>query len=262
MFGNTPLKASPPLKILVSMHDATPFHLPRLRKAEAFFLELGLKKITYLFIPEYHGSHLASESPEFISWCQGSRPFNVQWHLHGYHHLEALADHGKETDRVPSMDSWKRTFMTAGEGEFLGLDPQAIADKLKSGRRVFRACLERDPLGFVAPAWLFNSHLPAELRKQGMQFTENHRNLFNVASGGMLTSPVITWATRTLLRKYGSLLVCPVLAKVWRSAPILRVAMHPFDFDHPATIASIRSVLGGMLHAREQVFCDELEYRI
>lgn len=254
------MPVTPPLKILISMHDATPFHLSRLRKAEAFFLELGLEKVTYLFIPEYHGSHLASSSPEFIDWCNSPRPFQVQWHLHGYQHLETTVHSENLQKGTFAKQVLQRTFMTAGEGEFLALDTPAIAKKLEHGRQVFRSCLQVDPLGFVAPAWLFNSNLPAALLQQGIRYTENHHTLFDLVSGGTLPSPVITWATRSLLRKYGSLLVCPIQAKLWRSTPVLRVAMHPFDFDHSATVASIRSVLTGLLQSRDQIFCDALKY--
>ena len=41
---------------------------------------------------------------------------------------------------------------------------------------------------------------------------------------------------------------------------MLRVAMHPFDFDHPATVASIRSVLSAALRDREQAFAEDLDF--
>ena len=71
---------------------------------------------------------------------------------------------------------------------------------------------------------------------------------------------MITWATRTPLRKYGSLVVCPLLARLFASAPRLRVATHPFDFDHPATVRSIRGVLARLLAAREQAFPGDIDF--
>jgi len=246
------------------LHDATPFHLDRIRKAEELFRELGLDKVTYLLVPEYHGGYLSSASPEFLAWCRAPRPFQVQWHLHGYHHLEQVAqlENGGTSERrdASTGDKFKRKYLTAGEGEFLALGPAAMRAKLEAGRDVFRACLGTDPEGFVAPAWLFNSGLRPALKEQGIRFTEDHRRLYRTDEGGSLPSPVITWATRTWLRKYGSLAVCPALARIWSSVPVLRVAMHPFDFDHGLTAASIRGVLRRLLKIREQVFCDELAY--
>lgn len=244
------------LKVVVSLHDATPFHLERMRRAEEVFRGLGVAKIAYLFVPEYHGGYPAAADPAFRAWCREERPFRVDWHLHGYHHLEAA---------VPAAgggagDFLKRKLLTAGEGEFLALDADAQRRKLEAGRAAFRACLDRDPIGFVAPAWLFNAALPDVLREQGFRFTEDQRRMYRVDTGARLDSPVITWATRTLLRKYGSLIVCPALLRLWSRAPVLRVAMHPFDFDHPETVAGIRSVLGRALRDREQAFAEELDF--
>ncbi len=249
----------PVRKLIVSLHDATPFHLDRIRKAEALFLELGLAKITYLYVPEYHGGYPGAGDAGFSAFCRKPRPFAVDWHLHGFHHLETPTDMAGGGSGS-AFDGWKRKFMTAGEGEFLALDAVAQRRKLSAGRDSFRACLGTDPIGFVAPAWLFNAELPPVLKEMGFRFTEDHRRLYRLDTGASLASPVITWATRTRARKYGSLIICPALARLWSHAPVLRVAMHPFDFDHPVTVANIKSVLRRVMAGREQTFCSELDF--
>lgn len=244
------------MKLVISLHDATPFHLERMRRAEAVFRGLGVAKIAYLLVPEYHGGYPCADSPEFIAWCREPRPFRVDWHLHGYHHLES-PDAGNAAAR--GGDAFKRKFLTAGEGEFLALDADAQRRKLEKGREVFRKCLGADPEGFVAPAWLFNDSLIPALREMGFRHTEDHRRMYQLQSGRSIASPVITWATRTVLRKYGSLVVCPALARLWSREPVLRVAMHPFDFDHPSTVANIRSVLRRVMRDREQVSAADLD---
>lgn len=242
-------------KLVVSLHDATPFHLNRMRKAESVFRDLGLAKLTYLYVPEYHGGYPSAADPGFVAFCRADRPFAVDWHLHGYRHLE---------DAAPAAggagDFLKRRLLTAGEGEFLALDAEAQKRKLKAGRESFRACLGREPVGFVAPAWLFNADLAPALKGLGFRFTEDQRRMYRVDTGARLESPVITWATRTFLRKYGSLVVCPLLARLWSDAQVLRVAMHPFDFDHPETVRSIRAVLRRVMRGREQAFAADLDF--
>lgn len=247
---------SKPFKLVISLHDVTPFHMDRLARAEAVFGELGLAKVAYLFVPEYHGGYPAAADTAFRGWCFKPRPFRIDWHLHGYHHLEAPT----RTAAVGAGDFLKRKLLTAGEGEFLALDAAAQRAKVAAGREAFRACLGKDPIGFVAPAWLFNAELPLVLREQGFRFTEDQRRMYRVDTGARLSSPVITWATRTWMRKYGSLIVCPVLLRLWSRAPVLRVAMHPFDFDHPETVASIRAVLSSALRHREQAFAEDLDF--
>ncbi|MDB5103403.1 MAG: hypothetical protein JWP91_1092 [Fibrobacteres bacterium] len=248
---------NPARKLVISLHDATPFHLARIRKAETVFRNLGVAKITYLLVPEYHGGYPSAESGEFISWCREARPFAVDWHLHGYHHLEAA---GTAAAGGGAGDAFKRKFLTAGEGEFLALDADAQRRKLIEGREVFRRCLRADPAGFVAPAWLFNDSLRPILKELGFLYTEDHRHIYQVSDGTRIESPVVTWATRTVLRKYGSLIVCPALARLWAHEPVLRVAMHPFDFDHASTVANIRSVLRRVMSAREQAFSSDLVF--
>jgi predicted deacetylase len=255
------------LRLLISLHDATPFHLDRLRKAEALFRELGLAKVAYLFVPEYHGGYPSAGDPGFTAWCRESRPFAVEWFLHGYRHLEAgPAD---AAGRAPGAAApggsalsaaWKRRLLTAGEGEFLALDEPTQRARLASGLDSFRRCLGSDPAGFIAPAWLFNDKLIPLLKEFGLPYTEDHRRIYRTATGAAVASPVITWATRTLIRKYGSLAVCPLLARLWSAQPFLRVAMHPFDFDHPRTVGNIRKVLLRLLDGREQAFPGELDF--
>jgi hypothetical protein len=94
----------------------------------------------------------------------------------------------------------------------------------------------------------------------GIRHTEDQRRMYRCDTGARLDSPVITWATRTVLRKYGSLIVCPSLLRLWSNVPVLRVAMHPFDFDHPETVRSIRSVLARAMRGREQAFAEDLDF--
>ena len=62
---------------------------------------------------------------------------------------------------------------------------------------------------------------------------------------------MITWATRTAIRKHGSVAFAPLLSRLWSRQPLLRMAIHPFDFDHPNVVASIRALLTSLLSVRE-----------
>lgn len=265
-----------PQRLLISLHDVTPFHLDRIRRAEELYRDLGLRKVAYLFVPEYHGSHRSAGDMAFAAFCREARPFEVQWQLHGYRHLEApdpALDGPSDPGEAGSSegagttgtaggagDALKRRLLTAGEGEFLALPASAQRARLDQGLADFRACLGFDPAHFVAPAWLFNPSLRPLLNARGIRFTEDQRRLYRTDGDRSLPSPVITWATRTVLRKYGSLVVCPLLARLFGSAPFLRVAMHPFDFDHPVTVRNIRAVLERLIPGREQAYPSELDF--
>ena len=236
----------PALKLLLSLHDVTPAHLQRLRRAESLFGDLGVTHATYLVIPRYHGAS-AIDEPEFRTWCRQARPFGVHWCLHGYYHEERITDgHGRL-----SLRNWlARRLLTAGEGEFLDLREREAAARIDLGRHLFRACLGSSPRGFVAPAWLFNKALMATLRTQGFAWTEDHGRIYHVPSGMAIDAPVITWATRTFVRRHGSAVLAPVQLRCWRRRPVIRIAVHPLDFDDERIVDGIGRVIAAALRDR------------
>ena len=100
-------------------------------------------------------------------------------------------------------------------------------------------------------------HLVVRRRYWGFAWNEDDRQIHQFPTGRTLAAPVITWATRTLARKYVSIYGCPLLLRRYRDAPLLRIAVHPFDFDHPETIATIEHVVTRAVAAREQMAYDD-----
>jgi len=235
-------------EVLLSLHDVAPFHLERLRRAERVLETLGVRRIAYLLVPDFHRRGASDARPDFLAWCRGPRRFEVEWCLHGYSHRDdpaAPVDPGL----LPRV---RRRFLTGGEGEFSRLGAAEARDRVERGRRVFRACLGADPEGFVPPAWLYGRTLPEVLRETGFRWYEDRSAVYGLRGGAVLRSPVVTWATRTRLLRWSSLAGCPLLLRWWRGVPVLRLAVHPFDFDHPATVRAIVRVWRAVLAERRQ----------
>lgn len=233
---------------LLSLHDVSPFHLERLNKAESLFQALGVTQVAYLLIPNYHGHSLAS-TPEFREWCARERPFKVEWILHGFYHQEQR----KDISASSTADSLKRKYATAGEGEFLPLEYDRALERINQGIAVFEKTLGIRPSGFIPPAWLYHPDLSQALRTSGMHFWENRNAVQSLTSGTSVSAPVITWATRTPFRKTTSILGTPVLELAYRARPLIRLAVHPFDFDHPETVRSIKTVWQRAIKRRDQL---------
>jgi predicted deacetylase len=266
------------LKLLVSLHDVTPVHAARLARAEALLQSLAIEEVAYLFVPRFHGVP-SEEDAAFLSWCRAPRAFRVHWMLHGYLHLEfqsppapraapappaQLAAPAPQAPPAPHASRaqdpsaapgawWKRRLLTAGEGEFLTLSGDALHERLEQGRDVFRRCLDANPDSFVPPAWLAHPDLQPALRELGFDFTEDHHRIYQLQHARSQRAPVITWATRTLTRRVGSRVVCPLMSAIWYTQPVLRVALHPHDFDYPATSNNIARVLRRLLRERDAV---------
>ena len=242
------------MQVLVSLHDVTPAHLPRLEHAERVLADAGVSRVAYLLVPDYHGRHPISRDTNFAAWCARRRPFEIDWVLHGHQHLEVPLFVPAHPDPL----AWiKRALLTGGEGEFLGLAAADLRARLTWGVAAAET-IGITTQSFVAPAWLFNDALVPALAVAGFRYTENHWQVIDVGSGRSRQCPVITWATRTRARRLGSLVVCPLLLRLWRRVPSIRIALHPHDFDHPKTVASITHVLTAALAARHCAGHDDL----
>jgi predicted deacetylase len=248
-------------RLLVSLHDVSPAHLQRLQKAEKLLCASGVTAAQYLFVPQFHGLYRASEHPGFLDWLRRERTFAVSWCLHGFCHLDGPT--GEKAAVVLTLaDCLKRRFLTGGEGEFLALGAVEQRRRLMAGLEEFALCFHgARPAGFVAPAWLFKPEvlLPL-LRELGFLYTEDHHRIYDVNRGVSIPAPVITWATRTFMRKYGSLVLSPLRARWFRHAPVVRLALHPHDFDHPATVRNIEGVLRSLMRDREIALPERLEW--
>lgn len=247
-------------RVLVSLHDIAPFHLSRLRRAEQLLVRWGVPKISYLFVPDYHQQNQGLEKSllsSFKQWALEEKGFSLQWLLHGYYHLETAAKPGESNPKLSPKNRLKRTLLTAGEGEFLDLSPPGIRERIHKGKGFFVDFFRCAPETFVAPAWLFNPGLIPVLREQRFLMTEDHSFIYLLDSDRKIPAPVITWATRTPLRKYISRIGCPLLSRFWSGKDLVRIALHPFDFDHPATIKSIENVIKDALNKREPILYRE-----
>ncbi len=246
-------------QLLVTLHDVAPVHLERLEKAEEFFREVGLTKVTYLLVPNYHNRGQANENTEFRKWMEGPRSFALRWFLHGYYHQEI---EGERIHPLRHPKDWLlRRVLCKSEGEFLSLSDADLAERLNRAQRVFADCLGFAPEGFVAPAWLFRKNLPAELARRGFVVTEDHTRIYDLKASQSRISPVITWAVSDAWMKYASLLSAPLMAGAGSSFSQLRMALHPHDFDHPQVVAQIKRLLKGLLRRRRAVFYDEIPPR-
>lgn len=235
--------------LIVSLHDVTPAHADRLERAERLLCAMGVSAVTYLFVPNFHGRWPAHERADFIGWCRTPRSFAVQWFLHGYFHRE---DGGRGSNG--SLIGWcGRQFLTAGEAEFLALRGRSLENRVRNGIEVFSQCLGQRPFGFVAPAWLYNDELLPALARAKVAFTESHFHIFDVIGSRALVSPVITWASRTTFHRVLSNTSSAIVYWAWQREPLLRIALHPTDFDHPGVVDCIQRTIDSARAARRVI---------
>jgi uncharacterized protein len=202
---------------------------------------VGLR-LAMLVVPNHWGDAPIMPGSAFATRLRGWADAGVEMFLHGYHHRD-------EARHEASADRLRARFMTAGEGEFLGLSRDEAAERISAGRVLIEDVIGRRIDGFVAPAWLYGDGARQALRDAAIPLAEDHFRVWSPASGRQLaTGPVITWASRTRMRLASSLAAAALL----RHAPreVLRVGVHPPDVRHPALVQSIDKTLKTVVRKR------------
>lgn len=236
-------------QLLITIHDVTPAlqerveHLWRLCRARGVVPGL-------LVVPDWHGGSPIEGDPTFGAWLRARAGEGAEIFLHGERH-----------DEVGSPRTWRderRAFgRTNKEGEFLTLDFDAALAKITRGIARLRA-MGLEPIGFVPPAWLAKTDTHVACRKAGLAVSEDDGTVFVHRTNTALASPVVRWSARGAFRSYGSVVQERLRWQLQRSAPVMRLALHPADLDHPAVERSIDRALGDWLGVRVQTFYGDL----
>jgi predicted deacetylase len=163
--------------------------------------------------------------------------------LHGYFHVDSGA-------RISGpLDYLRRRILTDAEGEFAALDESRAAELLARGRSWFET--KGWPLaGFVAPAWLLSEGSWRALEKARFAYTTTQVGFHLFDPRRALRVPCMRYSARSAARSAASLVHAEVRALAARSAPMLRVGLHPVDADHPRVGAHAVRVLRQALRTR------------
>lgn len=144
--------------------------------------------------------------------------------------------------------------MTAGEGEFLGLDGEEAARRMGDGRALLEDIVGRPIAGFIAPAWLYGPGALEALTAQRFAIAEDHLKVWHPPSGRILSrGPVITWASRSRGRIASSIMFAALARKALAGLPVLRLAVHPGDSAVPALMKSIDATLSALASDRQVI---------
>ncbi|MGE5564261.1 MAG: DUF2334 domain-containing protein [Bacillota bacterium] len=235
------MSTAPERLLLASIHDVSPRFESEIDRLFDLLAPRVAGRVAMLVVPNHWGdAPIVPDSPfaaRLRSWAEAG----IEMFLHGYYHRDQ-SRHGGSADRL------RARFMTAGEGEFLGLSREAASSRIAEGRALLEDVLGRPVDGFVAPAWLYGEGARAALEDCRIRLAEDHLRVWSPTSGRQLAwGPVITWASRTRARLASSLLAAAAL----RSAPmpVLRIGVHPPDVRHQSLVRSIAKTFA---HAAER----------
>lgn len=223
----------------------TPALLPRV---EALWRLCSVRRVLpgLLVIPDWHAQAPVERDPAFGAWARARAADGAEIFLHGERH-----------DEVGSRRVWRdelRAFAkTNREGEFLTLDYAAARDRIDRGLERLRT-IGLEPMGFVPPAWLARPETHLAAKDAGLAVSEDDGAIYLHRSGARVASPVVRWSARTASRAMVSVAGARLRWALQRGAPVMRVALHPGDLDHPATARSLERELDAWLAIRAPGF--------
>jgi predicted deacetylase len=232
---------APTSALLVTIHDVTPALQQRVKALWALCAERGVIPGLYV-VPDWHGGSPIEGDAAFAEWLRDRAADGAEILLHGERH-----------DEVGLPRRWRDEMRAFGrtnkEGEFLTLDYDAARSRIDRGVARLHA-LGLAPIGFVPPAWLAKRATHDAVRDAGLAVSETDSAIFVHATRVTIASPVLRWSARGAFRSYGSVLQERIRWRTQRHTPVMRIALHPADLDHPAVERNIHQALDAWIAVR------------
>lgn len=235
-----------PRALVVSLHDVSPWTREACARAIDELAALGVTRTSLLVIPDHHRRGSLRSDPTLCRWLHERAQAGHEMVVHGFHHQRARrASEGiaaRLTTRV----------YTAGEGEFYDLDREGARALYRQGCDEFRAA-GLSPSGFIAPAWLLSAEAEAALREESCDYTTRLGSVIDLQNRAVHSSQSLVWSVRSAWRRAISRAWNALLFRRLERAPLLRIAIHPVDLEHPAIWAQVRALLTAALRDREPI---------
>jgi uncharacterized protein len=230
--------------LIVSLHDVSPLTRPRCVTVLDDLEDAGLRALSLLVIPDHHGRAPVRGDEAFRAWLEtAARGREVV--LHGFRHRREAPAGGDG----PLVRMVTRHY-TAGEGEFFDPDAATARALLAEGLESLGWC-GFAPRGFIAPAWLLGTEALQAVRGAGFSYTTRLDRIEPLGGGRPVThARSLVWSTRAGWRRASSLAWNALLFAALRNAPVLRVGIHPPDWDFPAVRDQILGIVRRALARR------------
>ncbi len=236
--------------LVCSFHDLAPNH----RAACERFLQLlhdnGIPRAVLLVVPRWHDRDGLDPGSTWAAWLRARQAEGHEICLHGWTHR---AD---RIGRDPTSWIFGRVY-TAGENEFHRLPLDEAEKRVRRGLAMLRVA-GLNPRGFIAPAWLMPRKLLPLLKDLGLEYTVTLTHLHFLQKDTSRVAPVLALSARAPWRRGLSVLHAAAASCWMRPFPILRVAAHPADFEHAATIATLGRAIRAAVRNRTVVTFEAL----
>jgi predicted deacetylase len=215
-------------KLAVALHDVEPAAYGRCVDIREWLYDFGVDRVTLLVIPAPRLHPFPARSPEVAYWLLDRQDAG-----------DAIAQHGlqhRQTRRGPLLNRPVRRWQGGAAAEYAGISAAAAAESVEAGRRVLTDA-GLHVRGFVAPAYAYTSQLRSVLAERYDWWA----TLLALHGRPGKFAPALCLGTSGVIKR--SLSPAVVRAGAALSPRLLRLDLHPADFDHPRHVASVERVL-------------------
>ncbi len=230
--------------LAVAVHDVEPRSFTRVRAMREWLHGRGVARVTLLVIPAADLHPIGTRAPELSGWLRMQVACG-----------DCVAQHGL-AHRAATKASWPRSVLAGWQGgaaaEFPGLDREDTARRVQTGRRLLHD-IELEPRGFVAPGYAYTRAL-REVLAGSFEWFADLRSV-RTGSGCELRATALCLGSSTPLKRRLS----PPLVRAAgrRCGEVMRLDIHPADFDRPGHMATLEFLLDRAA-GREVVTYDEV----
>lgn len=228
---------------VVSIHDVAPATRARVEQMLAQLAQNGVPCCSLLIVPDYHHLGRSLGDPAFVGWLQELVSVGHEVVIHGFYHQRARREGESTRQKLVTR------VYTADEGEFYDLAYDEALRLLRDAQKEF-AGHGFNPVGFIAPAWLLGAEAERAAIEAGFRYTTTLRGVRNFASGAEFVSQSLVYSVRSDWRCAVSLFWNRLLFRRLTTNRLLRLGLHPPDFDHPGVWRQIRALVTKALRTR------------
>jgi uncharacterized protein len=229
-------------QLIISFHDLHSGSWECCKRFIQRCQDMGADHMSLLVIPQYHGQPRFTDNAEFVAWLQSLPTEQFDLCLHGYYHQA-------EEVRGNWFQQLKGNVYTTGEGEFYQLSKTQAREKLAAGLRLFISN-QLTVHGFTAPAWLVSPEAKQAIRESGFQYNTLWDGVELPGSNVFIKAPTLVYSSRNAWRRLVSRIWISFFHTFNKHKHILRFAVHPVDFEHPAIEKHLYKVLQEALTTR------------
>jgi predicted deacetylase len=217
--------------LAVAIHDVEPRSAARTKEIAEWLRGRGVDRLTLLVIPASDLHPIGPRAPGLIAWLHERAAKG-----------DAIAQHGL-AHRAAFKAPWPRSVLAGFQGgraaEFPGLDPVETRRRVAIGRRLLHDA-ELEPVGFVAPGYAYTRALRDALARSPYGWFADLGGV-DTRRCGRIRSRALCLGSSTPLKRALSPTVVRAAAR--GDAELVRLDIHPADFDLPGHVATVESIL-------------------